>query len=441
MPRTSTAVIARSREHRSRVAPRLRWALVVLLTLTATLAGGSAASAQGGEGRVQVPVDQPTSRSLSARWPAVPGSPDFVVSRSTASVQIVLPPEVDDIGPAAVGATARVLRDGANFPETRVDLTDGVVTVPLADYLAAQAPVVPSTVDVVVRPENAWDPLYLVVRLTLTSDPGPSHVTLDLSLDGAGGVSDRYNYALDGLVAGAGTRVTVDAAPGFWNEPGTTSIDVSTKFVLDGRHDEWWQLPYSVSPDGSRLTFTLRDADVDYRSFAVDLYLNGLIRRSVAVWLVPPSTDPVEAYVESVYLDLFGRSPDPTGLANWSAALRTGTPYGQVANGITYSDEYRSGMIRDTYAEYLGREPDAGGAMFWLQHMQAGWQIEQMQGGFISSDEYYARGGGTDAGWIVLLYQNVLDRNPSSDEIGFWRGQLGAGSSRATVARGFLYSD
>ncbi|WP_421734274.1 DUF4214 domain-containing protein [Cellulomonas sp.] len=154
-----------------------------------------------------------------------------------------------------------------------------------------------------------------------------------------------------------------------------------------------------------------------------------------------PVLDPVQAYVTKVYSDLFGRTPDPVGLTSWSASLRTGTPYGQVANGITYSDEYRGRMIAEAYATYLDRAPDPAGAASWLSAMRSGLHIEQMQAGFISSPEYYARGGGTDTGWIVRLYGKVLGRAPAASEIAFWQGRLNAGASRESVARGFLYSD
>ncbi|WP_426592549.1 DUF4214 domain-containing protein [Cellulomonas sp. McL0617] len=153
-----------------------------------------------------------------------------------------------------------------------------------------------------------------------------------------------------------------------------------------------------------------------------------------------PVIDPIKAYVTRVYHDLFGRNPDPQGLAAWSAALAGGTPYGKVADGITYSAEYRSGMIRDTYSKYLTRLPDSKGAADWLLAMQSGVHIEDMQGGFIASSEFYAKAGGTDAAWITLLYQTVLGRNPAPSEIATWRAQLDKGASRQAVAHGFLYS-
>ena len=118
--------------------------------------------------------------------------------------------------------------------------------------------------------------------------------------------------------------------------------------------------------------------------------------------------DPVQGYIEHVYSDLFDRAPDPGGLAYWTAALANGTPRVAVANSITYSAEYRTGLITESYQHYLGRGPDASGLAFWLGQMGAGWTISQMESGFIASDEYYARAGSTPAGWVTKLYADVL---------------------------------
>jgi hypothetical protein len=128
------------------------------------------------------------------------------------------------------------------------------------------------------------------------------------------------------------------------------------------------------------------------------------------------------------------------GLANWTNSLKSGTPYGQVANGITGSPEYRSQLIAATYRRYLGRNPDGAGLAFWLGQMSSGRHIEQMQSGFIASDEFYARGGGNDRGWVTLLYQSVLDRSPASSEVDWWASTIRGGMSRSQVALGFLYS-
>ena len=87
-----------------------------------------------------------------------------------------------------------------------------------------------------------------------------------------------------------------------------------------------------------------------------------LVPRSLAeAGVAARVVDPVQGYVQHVYSDLFDRAPDPGGLAYWTAALANGTPRVAVANSITYSAEYRAGLITESYQHYLGRGPDASG--------------------------------------------------------------------------------
>ncbi len=154
----------------------------------------------------------------------------------------------------------------------------------------------------------------------------------------------------------------------------------------------------------------------------------------------PSSTAAIAAYVTKVYRDLFDRDPDPAGLAGWTTALAQGTAYGEVANGITYSREFRASLIRSSYQRYLGREPDAAGLEGWLQEMDRGLHIEQMQAGFIASPEFYAKAGSDPRQWVIDLYATVLDRAPAEAEITYWVERLANGANRWTVAIGFLYS-
>lgn len=147
-----------------------------------------------------------------------------------------------------------------------------------------------------------------------------------------------------------------------------------------------------------------------------------------------------QRYVARVYSDLFGRQPDPVGLATWTQALDSGTPRIAVANAITYSPEYRTRLIADSYATFLGRQPDAVGAAGWLRAMQAGMIIQEMESGFLASPEHYATSGGTDPAWVTRLYQQVLHRTPGQSEVASWTTALARGASRQQVAMGFLLS-
>lgn len=147
------------------------------------------------------------------------------------------------------------------------------------------------------------------------------------------------------------------------------------------------------------------------------------------------------AYIDSVYLDLFDRHPDPAGMATWlDQLLNRRAPRVSVANAITSSEEFRSTLIVDLYAAYLGRQPDAAGLRFWLDKMARGWTIAQIGSGFIASDEYYAQAGSTRAGWAQKLYADVLGRGAGPDEVAFWVDQQAKGLSRPAAAMGFLLS-
>lgn len=167
------------------------------------------------------------------------------------------------------------------------------------------------------------------------------------------------------------------------------------------------------------------------------VYVGGPAGGGASAPVVPEAT--ARAYVTKVYFDLLGRTPDAQGLDSWARALMNGTPYADVANGITGSDEYRGRLIDASYRQYLGREADAAGREGWLQTMRTGSRIEDVQASFVASDEFYAQAGGTDAGWVARLYTTVLGRSASTAEINGWVAQLG-GAGRLGVARGFLLS-
>jgi hypothetical protein len=152
---------------------------------------------------------------------------------------------------------------------------------------------------------------------------------------------------------------------------------------------------------------------------------------------VPSDVAAVAAYVTRVYLDLFGRTPEPGGLAAWSQALLAGTPRGAVADSITSSTEYRSGLIQGVYRTYLGRSADASGLQFWLGEMAGGRTVQQIEAGFLASAELYQAAGGTPEGWVTRLYELVLHRNPAPSEVAYW---VSSGLNRGSIALGFLLS-
>ncbi|WP_421734956.1 DUF4214 domain-containing protein [Cellulomonas sp.] len=293
-----------------------------------------------------------------------------------------------------------------------------------------------SAYQVWVHATGARDELTLHVIV----QPDPSSTTTDVTLQPIHPSSAFQSFVTAPAAVGAGGTVRLTGTGGTFQT--ATSADV---LDADGRalstHYDAISLPFSTwSEIDVRLPANLPS---EARSIQVHTSLWGGPFRTIRVPLVAPGStpiDPVAAYVASVYSLLFQRSPDPTGLATWTTALRSGTPYSAVSDAITSSTEFRTRLVRSAYRQYLDRFPDEYGLAFWLSRMNTGMQIQQMEAGFLASDESYLRAGATREGWIASLYRAVLGRAPSPAEVGFWTGRLSGGATRYDVALGFTMS-
>jgi len=103
-----------------------------------------------------------------------------------------------------------------------------------------------------------------------------------------------------------------------------------------------------------------------------------------------------------------------------SAALAQG--YGDPGSLVTF-----------WYHKFLGREPDPnyGG---WATGLAQGLAPDDVLAQFLASEEYYTRSGATPAGFVTRLYNDLLNRAPSSNELGYWLQQLALYNDRRDVA-------
>ncbi|WP_137181838.1 DUF4214 domain-containing protein [Roseomonas sp. AR75] len=162
---------------------------------------------------------------------------------------------------------------------------------------------------------------------------------------------------------------------------------------------------------------------------------------------------------------LFGEAGDDIALA---AALRQQAMLsGDLDNGLTlssfegtdtlyrietvqfhdgaeyYSPASSAAQVVRLYASALGREPDPFGLSDWVEALENGSRsLLDIANGFVGSDEFAARYGNLDnAGFVTLLYDNVLDRGPDADGFATWTSELDSGAkSRAEVLLGFSES-
>jgi hypothetical protein len=143
-----------------------------------------------------------------------------------------------------------------------------------------------------------------------------------------------------------------------------------------------------------------------------------------------------ERFVARVYQDLLGRPVDPVGLATFAGALDRGDlTRTQVVQLIEGSQEYRVKVVTNLYVSLLGRQPDAGGLALFVNYLGAGGTIGDVKAIMVSSDEYFfGKGGGTNAGWLAAVYQDILGRAPDPAGQAVFGSLLAGGTSRLVVA-------
>ena len=118
-----------------------------------------------------------------------------------------------------------------------------------------------------------------------------------------------------------------------------------------------------------------------------------------------------QRFVAQIYRDLLHREVDSTGLANFTAFLDAGGPRSSVAAAILASPEYQTLLVEDLYQRYLHRSADPSGLSAFVSFLSHGGTVEQAESVIVASAEYLQnRGGGTNSGFLSVLYQDALNR-------------------------------
>jgi hypothetical protein len=148
-----------------------------------------------------------------------------------------------------------------------------------------------------------------------------------------------------------------------------------------------------------------------------------------------------ELWIDELFLVLLGREGDQDGIAAFFAQLTGGASRTEVALAFLQSVEYRTLLVQSWYMTFLHRSPTLAEIAFWIGQLAGPQTDEDVEAGILGSDEYYnARGGGTNAGFIAALYQDVLGRSPTPAEQAQWDAQFGNGATRNQVALAILKS-
>jgi parallel beta-helix repeat protein len=143
---------------------------------------------------------------------------------------------------------------------------------------------------------------------------------------------------------------------------------------------------------------------------------------------------PPRGGIRFLYSQLLGRAASTGEVNSWVGVYTTGGP-AAVAGGILRSPEALGRVVDGLYQNLLGRAADAAGRAYWVGRLEVGEALEDVQASILASAEFQAR----SADFVQALYQAVLGRAGSAQELAFWHSQLPT-LGAAGVAAAFTHS-
>lgn len=146
-----------------------------------------------------------------------------------------------------------------------------------------------------------------------------------------------------------------------------------------------------------------------------------------------------ENWIRAAYQDVLGRAADVGGLESWTYARARGLSNGRFATSLVGGAESRSRIAATLYTDLLGRDPEPAGRAFWANQLTT-ITLPTVRSRILATPEVYAQAGGIPDGYVTHLYQLVLGRAPSPDDLGYWTGRLESGMTRGALAKFVLAS-
>jgi S-formylglutathione hydrolase FrmB len=153
------------------------------------------------------------------------------------------------------------------------------------------------------------------------------------------------------------------------------------------------------------------------------------------------------APIVRLYFAYFLRIPDYAGLMYWVDASSSGASLWAVSDSFAGSEEFgqrygslsNEGFVELIYQNILGRTPDSGGYAYWVGELNSGRQTRgQVMVGFSESDEY--KSASSNEVFVTMMYIGMLRRSPEQGGFDFWVNQLDSGGSGLALIDGFLNS-
>ncbi len=139
-------------------------------------------------------------------------------------------------------------------------------------------------------------------------------------------------------------------------------------------------------------------------------------------------------YVEALYHQFLHRDASPSEVAPWAALLDATGNRALVVDALAQSAEARDVLVKQWFVSYLGRPAQNGEELPFVNELLQGRSEESVLSGILGSSEFYARGGGTESGFVQELFLATLGRPASATDVATYEQSIGPRSGPAGEA-------
>jgi hypothetical protein len=153
-------------------------------------------------------------------------------------------------------------------------------------------------------------------------------------------------------------------------------------------------------------------------------------------------------FVRALYRNILDRLPDDIDLEYWTTELNAGrVTRADVIYSFVFSNELKDKIYAKTAEEYvtflyknvLDREVDPQGYTGWVNNINSGMSREDVLIDFLNSNDLYSV---SKTGFVRMLYDNILNRVASDEEVNYWATELSAGRvTTGGIVQTLVFSD
>jgi uncharacterized protein YkwD len=238
-----------------------------------------------------------------------------------------------------------------------------------------------------------------------------------------------------------------------WNAPGSNGGSAITGYKITPFIGATAQpaATYPGATTSRTVTGLTNGTAYTFKVQAVNAKGNSALSAASNVVTPSASTPPYAPYgswtqlVDQVHRQLIGRLPTANERSQWLGPLQTGSKSpGDLVAALRQSSHHKNVVDQVTrlYRAYYLRSPDKGGLEYWIAQRLGGRTMVSISDFFSRSAEFIEIYGPlTNAEFVALVYQNVLDRPGSVADRNYWTSEISSGRrTRGTVMIGFSES-